>query len=77
MCADYECRYDSIKIYKNAAGVSVDQTKNLVGTYCGKNVPYTMTFSDSVSIIFETDDSGGPENGFVIQYEVESKKTKS
>lgn len=50
------------------------QTNDLVGTYCGTNVPHPMTFKDSVIMIFKTD-YYFTDNGFEIQYAVKSKKT--
>lgn len=74
-CADVDCRYDSLTIYSTTADVSDNQTKHLVGTYCGTNVPLPMTFKDSVMMIFKTDDVY-TFSGFEIQYAVQSNQFK-
>lgn len=71
-CAtDYGCTFDNLTIY-NTAGVFDKQTQHFVGTYCGTDVPHSMTFKNSVMMIFQTDDYIG-KNGFDIQYAVKSK----
>lgn len=71
-CAtDYGCNFDNLTIY-NTAGVFDKQTQYFVGTYCGTYVPHSMTFKNSVMMIFQTDNYLG-KNGFEIQYAVKSK----
>jgi len=69
---DADCRYDSLTIY-STADVSDNQTKHLVGTYCGTNVPLPITFKDSVMMIFKTD-FVYTFSGFEIQYAVQSNQ---
>jgi len=72
--ADNGCRYDSLTIY-NTASLSDNHTGDFVGTYCGTNVPHSMTFMDGFTMIFKTD-AEGAYHGFEIQYQaVQSKKT--
>ncbi|XP_029345465.1 cubilin isoform X2 [Acyrthosiphon pisum] len=66
--ADHRCRYDSLTIY-STADVFDNPTRHFVGTYCGTNVPHSMTFQESVMMIFQTDEYF-TKNGFEIQYSV-------
>ncbi|CAI6368736.1 unnamed protein product [Macrosiphum euphorbiae] len=65
--ADHGCRYDSLTIY-NTASLSDNHTGDFVGTYCGTNVPHSMTFMDGFTMIFKTD-AEGAYHGFEIQYQ--------
>jgi len=71
-CADEGCLYDRLTIYNNV-GVFENQSQHFVGMYCGTKIPHSMTFKDSVMMIFQTDNYYA-DNGFEIIYAVTSKK---
>uniref|UniRef100_A0A2H8TEF1 Cubilin n=1 Tax=Melanaphis sacchari TaxID=742174 RepID=A0A2H8TEF1_9HEMI len=61
-----KCRYDNLTIYDKFD----DQTKHIIGSYCGDNIPKTLKFLNSVMMIFMTDYSVG-KKGFEIYYELQ------
>lgn len=66
-----KCRYDNLTIY-DKIGAFDDQSKHVIGTYCGDHVPKTFTFVNSIMLIFVSDESIG-KKGFEINYEFQGK----
>lgn len=67
-CVGSRCIYDNLTIYSQVSG-DEDETNHFVGSYCGKNIPNTLTIKNGVTMIFISDTSVSYK-GFEILYEL-------
>lgn len=65
-----KCQYDNLTIYDKIG--TFDDSKHVIGTYCGDKTPNPFTFVNSVMLIFMSDYSVG-KKGFEVHYELQGK----